>query len=64
MPTVPKNIAGPKWWDVAPGILMVREGGGKITDSSGKPIKNHDLSNGIVASNGKIHDQLLELIKL
>lgn len=54
---------GPKWWDVAPGILMVEEAGGKVTDMYGSEIKNRDLSKGIVASNGKIHDQLLDIIR-
>lgn len=54
---------GPKWWDVAPGILMVEEAGGKVTDMYGSEIKNRDLSRGIVASNGKIHDQLLAIIR-
>jgi len=52
----------PKWWDVAAGILMVEEAGGKVTDMYGKPIKNRDLSKGIVASNGKIHEELLKII--
>jgi len=50
------------WRDVAPAILMVKNAGGKVTDIYGKPIINRDLSKGIVASNGKIHEQLLEVI--
>lgn len=53
---------GPKWWDVAAGILMVEEAGGKVTDMVGNKIKNRDLSKGIVASNGKIHEELLKII--
>lgn len=56
------NVNGPKWWDVAPGILMVREAGGKVTNLEGDKLRNRDLSKGIVASNGKIHDQLLKII--
>ncbi len=52
---------GPKWWDVAAGILMVEEAGGRVTDLYGEKISNHDLTRGLVASNGKIHDQLLAL---
>lgn len=51
------------WYDVAPSILLVEEAGGKITDWNGNPIKNRDLSKGVVASNGHIHKQLLEIIK-
>ncbi|MBU0619353.1 inositol monophosphatase [Patescibacteria group bacterium] len=51
-----------KWWDVAAGLLMVQEAGGKVTDLQGQPIKNCDLSQGILASNGKIHKALLEIL--
>lgn len=54
---------GPKWWDIAPGILMVEAAGGMVTDFYGKPIKNRDISRGIVASNGLIHGLLLQEIK-
>lgn len=50
------------WWDLAPGILLVQEAGGVVTDWDGNRIKNHNLSNGIVASNGKLHKKLLEII--
>lgn len=52
-----------KLWDVAAGILMVEEAGGKATDTKGRPIK---IKNGkvesIIASNGKIHEQILKVI--
>lgn len=51
------------WYDVAPGILMVLESGGTVTDWDGNPLENRNLSHGIVFSNGKIHDALLESIK-
>lgn len=54
---------GPKWWDVAPGILMVEEAGGKVTDMYGNPIINRDLSKGLVATNGKLHDKILDIIQ-
>ncbi|MBS1665832.1 MAG: inositol monophosphatase [Bacteroidetes bacterium] len=47
-------------WDSAAGFLIVEEAGGKVTDFSGKtysPYQPH-----IVASNGKIHDELLDWI--
>lgn len=56
-------MKGPKWWDVAAGILMVEEAGGKVTDMYGNTIKNRDLSKGLVASNGKVHEKLLRLIR-
>lgn len=51
------------WYDVAPGILMVTEAGGMVTDWDGNTIENRNLSHGIVFSNGKIHDALLDCIR-
>ena len=57
------NIPGDEYtWDVGPGFALINAAGGKISDLKGDPIKNFDLSKGIIASNGKIHDQLLQLI--
>jgi len=52
-----------KWVDVASGLFLVAESGGKVTDWQGNPIQNRDLSKGIVASNGILHEQLLDSIK-
>lgn len=48
-------------WDVAAGVLLVREAGGIVTDFKGKEwmAKKKDL----VFSNGKIHGQVLKLLK-
>jgi myo-inositol-1(or 4)-monophosphatase len=48
-------------WDVAAGILIIREAGGRVTDFAGGP----DCVSGkqIVASNGHIHDQMLRVIR-
>ncbi len=44
-------------WDVAAGILLVREAGGRVTDFLGGPVR---LSHGeVAASNGLIHRELL-----
>lgn len=51
------------WYDLASGILLVGEAGGIVTDMNGDRIKNRNLTNGIVASNGKIHEKLLQLIR-
>ena len=47
---------GLKPWDVAAGVLIVREGGGTVTNFNGDPI-TLDGSR-IIASNGIIHDEL------
>ncbi len=52
-----------KWVDVASGILLVEEAGGKVTDWQGNPLKNRDLSKGILVSNGIVHEQLLTIVK-
>lgn len=45
-------------WDCAAGALLVREAGGRVTDYSGNEWRFN--SPGFVASNGLIHDQLIE----
>lgn len=48
-------------WDIAAGVLLVREAGGRITDLDGGPF---DLRTGrIVASNGLLHDAMLDVIR-
>ncbi len=46
-----------KPWDVAAGILLVQEAGGKVTNHKGEPYRFGDI---IVASNGTIHNALIE----
>jgi myo-inositol-1(or 4)-monophosphatase len=48
-------------WDVAAGALLVREAGGRVTDLAGGPVDPDRPA--IVASNGLIHDQLLDALK-
>lgn len=48
-------------WDVAAGILLVQNAGGRITDFSGGD--SFYSGREVVASNGKVHDFLLNLLK-
>lgn len=48
-------------WDTAAGYLMIEEAGGKVTDFSGGPFD--PFKREILASNGKIHRQMLDIIK-
>ena len=48
-------------WDFAASVLIATEAGGRITDETGKKI-NLQTRN-IVASNGKLHQQILDVIK-
>ncbi len=47
-------------WDYAAGALLVKEAGGKITDFAGAPWV-FGGSDFFIASNGKVHDDLLKL---
>lgn len=44
-------------WDVAAGVLLVREAGGTVTDMTGGELQL--MKPRLLASNGRIHDQLL-----
>jgi len=51
-------------WDVGAGFLILQEAGGKITDYDGKPYKKiNEYGKTLLASNGKIHKQLLCIAK-
>ncbi len=60
---------GMKPWDVAAGSLLVQEAGGKVTAIDGSPwvmtaekaLNTKRFS--FIASNGKVHDQILEVLK-
>jgi len=47
-------------WDVAPGVLLVQEAGGRVSDFQGKPwqLQTCDL----LFSNGKLHAEILSLL--
>lgn len=47
-------------WDVAAGLLMVREAGGRVTDRAGEPFRLDSPT--ILATNGLLHDELLHLL--
>ncbi|MFZ0614576.1 MAG: inositol monophosphatase family protein [Desulfobacterales bacterium] len=49
-----------KPWDTAAGMLIAREAGARITDFSNRPY--HPESREILATNGRIHDRMLELL--
>ncbi len=54
-------IPGANAWDVAAGVLLVREAGGRVTDFFGR---EWNLNNkNIVASNGKVHKSILNVLK-
>lgn len=53
---------GLEWYDTAPGLLMVKEAGGVVTNLMGNPINLVNFQGPIIASNGKIHEKLLSVL--
>lgn len=49
-------------WDLAAALPILNGCGAKVTDFDGKVINYNDVSNGILVTNGKVHEQMLELI--
>ncbi len=48
-------------WDIAAAVLVLTEAGGRVSDYSGEAL---DIESGrIVASNGRIHDQMVEITR-
>lgn len=48
-------------WDVAPGVLLVREAGGKVTDFEGAPWR--PKTSDLLFSNERAHARILDLLK-
>ncbi|MGH2648213.1 MAG: inositol monophosphatase family protein [Ginsengibacter sp.] len=48
-------------WDSAAGFLIVEEAGGKVTDLKGDPYSPYQP--GIIATNGLLHDELIEWVQ-
>ena len=51
-------------WDIAAGIVLVREAGGTISDFAGGPVRlaRQTRQYALVASNGRIHQKLVRLL--
>ena len=50
-------------WDLAAGLLLVTEAGGKVTRIDGSPMGYLTEKNHIVVSNGLIHQEMLDILK-
>ncbi len=48
-------------WDLAAGVLMITEAGGRVTDFNGQPFSIYAKET--LASNGLIHEQMLQVIQ-
>jgi myo-inositol-1(or 4)-monophosphatase len=47
-------------WDMAAGMLIVEEGGGRITDYDGRPPSIDGRK--LIATNGRIHESMMEVL--
>lgn len=50
------------WWDIAAGMLLIKEAGGVVTDFQGKPVDQYYRS--YVAGGNQIHRVLLDILKI
>lgn len=48
------------WWDVAAGIVLIREAGGQVSDHGGGALDKRRVD--IIASNGLLHDSMIEVL--
>lgn len=48
-------------WDVAAGVLLVEEAGGRVSDWRGRPLRT--LSDPVLASNGPLHGAMVRLLR-
>jgi 3'(2'), 5'-bisphosphate nucleotidase len=57
---------GTKQWDTCAPEIILREAGGRLTDLFGQPLRYNDVRidnrNGIVATNGVVHDKIIETL--
>lgn len=49
-------------WDTAAGALIVAEAGGRVTDFGGNKFSNYERQ--VLASNGLIHDRMIEVLAM
>jgi len=54
-------VSGAKSWDMAGGIAILEEAGGKITNYKGEPYSLDAFE--WIASNGHLHDKFVEIYK-
>ena len=56
-------MTGTTPWDGAALAVIVKEAGGKITDFNGEQQRYDKVTKGFIASNGLVHEQLLEIVR-
>lgn len=61
---VQDGMSSQAWlWDVIAGAVIVKEAGGRVTDFAGKELDWTQQRFDILATNGLIHDEILEALK-
>jgi fructose-1,6-bisphosphatase/inositol monophosphatase family enzyme len=55
-------MAGGSPWDAAAVSLIAQEAGGRVTDLNGKSRKYNEWGDGLLVTNGVVHDEVLEMI--
>lgn len=50
-------------WDLAAGVILVTEAGGKVTDILGKPVNYSESKLQVICSNGFVHDDIVKVYK-
>ena len=48
-------------WDMAAGVLLIQEAGGRFTDFHGRPTSIYDKQ--VLATNGLLHDKIVEVLE-
>ncbi len=56
-------VVGNELWDFVAGTLIVTEAGGRVTDFSGNLFNISNDKNEVLATNGKIHELILECFR-
>ena len=57
-------VLGPHSWDVAAGIIIVEEAGGRVTDENGMLVNIFQKESlNIIATNGTVHDRIIKELK-
>ena len=49
------------YWDIAAGIILIKEAGGFVTDFDGN--ENYLDNKTILATNGKINEEMIKILK-
>lgn len=50
-------------WDIAAAQVILQEAGATVTDLRGQPLHYNNVANGFLATNGKVHEAMLAVVK-